>query len=103
MNARAELLQPVDAPPERPREAAHPIGLRPAPAADTRARSLAKAVSYRLLATVVMAAIAWAITRRLAVAAAIAGADSLLKTGLFYAHERLWARVRFGRPDRPPR
>ncbi len=66
-------------------------------AVDTRARSVAKALSYRLLATAVMAAIAWALTRRFAVAAAIAGIDSLVKTGLFYAHERLWARVGFGR------
>jgi uncharacterized membrane protein len=75
MNARAELLEP----------------------ADNRARSLAKAVSYRLLATIVMAAVAWALTHRFAVAAALAGADSLFKTVLFYLHERLWTRIGVGR------
>jgi uncharacterized membrane protein len=87
VNVHAELLRTVDAAPA------------PARATDSRARSLAKALSYRLFATAVMAAVAWIITHRLAVAAAVAGADSILKTGLFYVHERLWARIGFGRSE----
>ncbi len=68
---------------------------------ESPARSFVKAVSYRLVSIVVMTLVAWLVTRRLAVAAAIGLGDAALKIGLFYAHERLWTRVRYGR-ETPP-
>lgn len=68
---------------------------------DTRARSLVKALSYRAVSLLLMTLVAWAITRRLDVAAAIGVGDALLKLGLFYAHERVWTRVRYGRVSPP--
>ena len=64
-------------------------------------RSIAKAVSYRVLGTVVTFLVALLITRQLETAIGIGFADTLMKTGLFYVHERLWNRTHFGKTKAP--
>ena len=64
-------------------------------------RSLAKAISWRLIAIVVTSSVAWAITSELTLAATIGVLDSVIKIGAYYYHERLWNRVAFGR-IKPP-
>ena len=64
-------------------------------------RSLAKAISWRLIAVVVTSSVAWAITSELTLAATIGVLDSVIKIGAYYYHERLWNRVAFGR-IKPP-
>ena len=64
---------------------------------DSRRKSLAKTVSWRIIAFIITAGIAWMITGELRFATAIGGADALVKLGLFYMHERVWNRVSFGR------
>ena len=68
--------------------------------ADTHARSILKALSYRLLASVTMVVAVYLLTRRLALSLSVGALDLLTKLGLYYLHERLWDLVRFGR--RPP-
>lgn len=68
---------------------------------ESRRRSLAKALSYRLGGLVITGAVAWGITGQLRFAAAIGTVDALFKIALYYAHERVWTRLSFGRP-RPP-
>jgi len=68
---------------------------------DSHARSLLKAVTWRAGGLLVTTVVAWALTRRMDIAAAIGVADSLVKVAAFYAHERLWQRIRFGQA-RPP-
>jgi uncharacterized membrane protein len=41
------------------------------------------------------------VTRKIELAASIGLADTLIKLGAYYAHERCWLKVPFGRP-RPP-
>ena len=62
-------------------------------------RSMAKVISWRLAATFITASIAWVITGEFRFAAAIGIADSLVKIGAYYLHERLWGRIRFGRTE----
>ena len=66
---------------------------------DSHARSIAKALSWRFLATIITFCIAWLITGRVAGALAIGLADALVKLGIYYAHERAWDRVPFGRRE----
>jgi adenylylsulfate kinase len=68
---------------------------------DSHARSLFKAVTWRVGGLLVTTAVAWVLTRRMDIAAAIGLADSLVKVAAFYAHERLWLRISFGQV-RPP-
>ena len=64
-------------------------------------RSIAKALTWRAGGTVVTFAIAWILTRRFELAAQIGILDTVVKIGAFYAHERLWNRLQFGK-QKPP-
>ncbi|MFH0940076.1 MAG: DUF2061 domain-containing protein [Planctomycetota bacterium] len=68
---------------------------------DSHCRSILKAVSWRVAGSVTTMSIAWAVTSEIKIATAIGVGDALVKLGLFYAHERAWDRITFGR-RRPP-
>jgi uncharacterized membrane protein len=64
-------------------------------------RTITKTFSWRLIATLVTFSVAWFVTGKLTLAAGIGVADTLIKLGAYYFHERLWIRVKFGRLKRP--
>lgn len=66
--------------------------------ADGHRRSVAKAASWRTLATVDTFLVSWLITGRAATAGGIAATEVLTKVVLFYLHERGWNLLRWGRP-----
>jgi uncharacterized membrane protein len=68
---------------------------------DTRARTIAKSLSWRIGGSIMTVGIAWIVTGKIEVAASIGVLDTLLKVLAFYLHERLWLRIPFGR-SRPP-
>ena len=68
---------------------------------DSPRRSIAKAVTWRIWALIITGSVAWAITGELRFAAYICVADSFIKLGVYYAHERMWNRISFGRPKPP--
>jgi adenylylsulfate kinase len=69
---------------------------------ETQGRSLLKALSWRIGGTIVTAAIIFAATRRLALSLAIGGIDFFMKITLFWFHERVWDRIRFGKQEIKP-
>ncbi|MBW8035424.1 MAG: DUF2061 domain-containing protein [Planctomycetes bacterium] len=68
---------------------------------ETHYRSLIKALSWRILATVITFSVVMVLTGKLEMAATIGLADTLIKLGIYYGHERLWAKINFGRLKRP--
>jgi adenylylsulfate kinase len=69
---------------------------------DTRARSIAKAVSYRLAGSATTGFIVFVFGGHSVALSAGAGAmDMVLKIGLYFLHERLWDHIDFGRSKRP--
>ena len=68
---------------------------------DSHRRSMAKAVTWRIGGLIVTGCVAWAITGELRFAAYIGAIDSLVKLGVYYAHERVWNGISFGRPKPP--
>lgn len=64
-------------------------------------RSIMKAVSYRLLATVATGTIAFIFTRRLDISLGIAAAEAVAKILCYYIHERLWSYIKFGKLEHP--
>ena len=68
---------------------------------ETHYRSIAKAVTWRMGGTVVTCFVAWVLTGSLDLAAKIGILDTIVKIGAFYAHERFWNRVRFGKMRQP--
>lgn len=57
---------------------------------DSHLRSLGKALSWRIVATLTTATIAYFVTGRLDTAALIGGIEFVLKFVIYYAHERAW-------------
>ena len=56
----------------------------------THWHSLAKALSWRVVATATTALIAYAITGEIDTALLIGGIEFSLKIGIYYLHERFW-------------
>lgn len=59
-------------------------------------RSAAKTASWRILASLDTTLLAWLFTGSPAAAVSIGGLEVLTKLGLYYLHERAWARVGWG-------
>lgn len=57
---------------------------------DSRLRSLKKALSWRVVATLTTASIAFLVVGEVAVAALIGGIEFALKFVIYYVHERAW-------------
>ena len=68
---------------------------------DSRIRSLAKAFSWRIVATLTTSIIAWIITGELDTAAVIGGIEFVLKFFIYYMHERAWAVISWRAPRAP--
>ena len=68
---------------------------------ESHIRTIMKTLSWRLVATVVTFSVAWFATGKLTLAAEIGVADTLIKLGGYYFHERLWIRVKFGKLKKP--
>lgn len=68
---------------------------------ETHTRSLAKAVSYRILGSAATALIVFGFTGRPAMSLGAGVADMVAKIGLYFLHERIWAHISFGRAKPP--
>ncbi|MBI3698096.1 MAG: DUF2061 domain-containing protein [Acidobacteria bacterium] len=68
---------------------------------ESKRRSVAKTVSYRLCAWIITALVAWALTGKISIAMQIGAIDGVIKLFGYFLHERLWARIRYGQPKPP--
>ena len=68
---------------------------------DSQARSLAKAVSYRVLGSTVTALIVLLFSGSLKISLGVGALDMLSKIALYFLHERLWNYIPYGRPKPP--
>jgi uncharacterized membrane protein len=66
---------------------------------ETSGRSLAKAISYRVVSSLVTRSIFFGATQRVRLAVALALIESIVKIGIFYIHERTWMKIAFGRDN----
>lgn len=64
---------------------------------ESNSRSVAKALSWRIMGTMATSLLVFAFTRKLVVSLAIGGAEFVSKVGLFWFHERIWDRLKFGK------
>jgi uncharacterized membrane protein len=61
----------------------------------SRIHSLAKALTWRVTATLTTAIIAYTVTGELGTAALIGGIEFFLKFFIYYGHERAWNAIRW--------
>lgn len=66
---------------------------------DTHKRSIAKAVSWRIIATIVTMALVLIFTGSLALAGTVGFFDVVLKLIIYYLHERSWSKISWGVGD----
>jgi uncharacterized membrane protein len=66
-------------------------------AVESHYRSVAKTISWRVFGTLITGIVVWAITGKAGVGAIVSMIDTIIKLGVYYAHERAWNRVRLGR------
>lgn len=64
---------------------------------ETNKRSIFKGISWRVLATTTTIIIVYLFFGRLDLAIAAGLIESVLKVGLYWAHERIWLKLRWGR------
>jgi uncharacterized membrane protein len=68
---------------------------------ETHSRSFAKAISWRVTGTIDTMIISWFITGSAKFAVSIGLVEVITKSLLYYAHERAWLKIPFGRKAAP--
>ena len=68
---------------------------------DTHRRSFLKTITWRVVATVVTGLITLWLTGRIDFAISVGLADTFVKFFVYYLHERMWSKIRFGRVRLP--
>ncbi|MBN1521127.1 MAG: DUF2061 domain-containing protein [Candidatus Aureabacteria bacterium] len=68
---------------------------------ESHARSVSKAVSYRLMGTFATMLIVFIFTRKVVLSLGVGFFELLAKIGCFYLHERIWEKIRWGKIDHP--
>jgi uncharacterized membrane protein len=69
--------------------------------AESNTRSLAKAISYRIFGSLSTAGLVYFFTGDWRASAGAGALDSVVKIVLYFAHERVWNAIPFGRPRAP--
>ena len=68
---------------------------------ETKVRSLIKALSWRVLATLTTFSIAFFLTGEIIIALEIGFLDMVIKILIYFVHERVWAKSNIGRKMHP--
>lgn len=63
----------------------------------TKARSFAKALSYRIWGTLSSFIVVYIFTKNAILSSTIAFWETIVKIFIYYAHERSWNKVKWGR------
>jgi len=64
---------------------------------DTRKRTLAKTISFRILATIATMILVYVFTKSWTLMGILGGLDLVSKLLLYYFHERAWDKVEWGK------
>jgi uncharacterized membrane protein len=64
---------------------------------DKKRRTIVKAITFRLLATLTTMVVVFLITGDFALANIVGGIDLISKLLLYYFHERAWEKIRWGK------
>jgi uncharacterized membrane protein len=68
---------------------------------ESNSRSLAKAVSYRVLGSTGTALVVFVFSGNMPLSLGAGALDMGVKVVLYYLHERIWNHIPYGRPKRP--
>lgn len=83
--------------PAQDRAGPGPAEQRAALARESRVRSIAKAVSWRIIGSLDTLVLSYLFTGNVLIAGSIASTETVTKTVLYYLHERGWSLIALGR------
>ena len=63
---------------------------------EQRIRAIAKTISWRVIATFATMLIVYLYTREMVLSIGVGAVEVVAKMALYYAHERLWSKSRWG-------
>lgn len=63
----------------------------------TQKRSIAKTLTWRVIASATSFTVVYLVTGSITAAAIVEVFDFFLKMGLYYGHERLWSKIKWGK------
>lgn len=66
-------------------------------ASEKPVRSIAKAISWRIVGTLDTILVAWFLTGEVKTALAIGSVEVITKMLLYFGHERIWNKINFGK------
>ena len=66
---------------------------------NSKQRSIAKTITYRLISTATGFLVVWLLSKDVKVGAMFSIVELIYKPLQYYIHERLWQRVKWGRGD----
>jgi uncharacterized membrane protein len=69
---------------------------------DSNARSIVKAMSYRLLGSTTTGVIFFILTHKGGLSLGAGALDMVLKIAVYFVHERIWNHIEFGRSSKAP-
>ena len=69
---------------------------------ESKKRSIAKAISWRIIATIITSSLVLVLTGEWEFAATVGLADTSLKFFIYFSHERFWNRITYGRGEKQP-
>ena len=64
---------------------------------ESHKRSIAKTISWRVVATIITGVVTYLLTGRLDFAVTVGLADTFVKFFIYYVHERMWTRISYGK------
>jgi uncharacterized membrane protein len=64
---------------------------------ESHKRSIAKTISWRVVATIITGGVTYVLTGRLDFAVTVGLADTFVKFFIYYVHERMWTRISYGK------
>lgn len=64
---------------------------------ENRKRSIVKAITYRILATIILGVVSWYYTKEFFTTSAITITFTIIATIVFYLNERAWNRINWGK------
>lgn len=67
----------------------------------TKKRTLFKTISWRTIATLTTAVLVYIFTGEIAIAITIGGIEVIAKMIFYFAHERVWAKIKYGKKEIP--
>ncbi len=68
---------------------------------ESSGRSIAKAVSYRVLGSACTMVIFYIVSGDIKMSLGAGALDTIAKIGMYFLHERMWNHINFGRPKPP--